>query len=138
MTDAFVLQARASSTVSPPVATDPLQAELREAVAARDELRVAIDTIPGQVWTSQADGYVDFVNQRWCEYTGLTLDEAAGWGWQKALCPEDLPGLLKTWKEVRETNAPGEAIARLRRAAGVGRWVLFPAIPLPDASRQTV
>src|SRR6266403_3404653 len=115
-----------------------LDTELRDAQTARDELRVAIDMIPGQVWTSHADGYVDFVNQRWCEYTGLTLDEAEGWGWQNALCPEDLPGLLKTWKEVRDTNAPGEAVARLRRADGVDRWFLFRAIPFHDAAGKLV
>lgn len=40
--------------------------------------RLVIDTIPSLVWSAQADGYIDFLNQRWREYTGLTLAEASG------------------------------------------------------------
>src|ERR1700737_3682808 len=55
--------------------------------ASNDQFRIAIDTIPGLVWTAQPDGYVDFLNQRWLDYTGLTLEQAIGWGWQAAISP---------------------------------------------------
>ena len=42
-----------------------------------NELGPVVDTLPGLVWTALPDGNVDFVNRRWCEYTGLGVDEAA-------------------------------------------------------------
>src|SRR6266851_8516405 len=51
----------------------------------QDELRRVVDSLPGLVWTSLPDGYVDFLDQRWCDYTGLSLEKACGWGWNAAI-----------------------------------------------------
>jgi PAS domain S-box-containing protein len=103
-----------------------------------DQFRLAIDTIPGLVWSSLPDGYVDFLNDRWCRYTGMQMEEAAGWGWQVAVYPQDLPGLLDTWRAVLSSGEPGEAVARLRRFDGEIRWFLFRAMPLHDESGAVV
>jgi PAS domain S-box-containing protein len=97
-----------------------------------DQYRLAIDTIPGLVWTALPDGHVDFLNRRWLEYTGLTLEQALGWGWQAAVCPDDLPGLLSYWQSVLASGKPGETEARLRRHDGVDRWFLFRGVPQYD------
>ena len=97
-----------------------------------DQFRIAIDTIPGLVWTALPNGYIDFLNQRWLEYTGLTLEEASGWGWQVAVCPEDLPRLVEYWKSLLASGEPGEIEARLRRHDGVDRWFLFRGVPQYD------
>ena len=97
-----------------------------------DSIRFAIDTIPGLVWSSLPDGSIDYLNQRWLEYTGLPLELATGSGWQAAVFPDDLPGLLEIWRKVLASGAPGEAEARLRRHDGVFRWFLFRAEPLYD------
>ena len=55
------------------------------------DYRRVVDALPGLVWTALPDGRIDFLNQRWCEYTGLSVDEAYGPGWQTAIHPEDLP-----------------------------------------------
>jgi len=98
----------------------------------RDQLRLAIDTIPGLVWTAEPDGYCDFLNQCWLEYTALTLEEAQGWGWQAAVYPDDLATLLEIWRDVLASGQPGETEARLRRFDGQYRWFLFRAVPLRD------
>ena len=46
----------------------------------KDEFRQAIDTIPGLVWSALPDGSVDFLNKRWCEYTGISLQDASRQG----------------------------------------------------------
>jgi PAS domain S-box-containing protein len=56
-----------------------------------NELSRVVDALPGLVWTALPDGHIDFLNQRWCRYTGLSVDEAYGRGWQIAIHPEDLP-----------------------------------------------
>src|SRR3954451_14441512 len=104
----------------------------------QDQYRLAIDTIPGLVWTALPNGEVDFLNQRWLEYTGLTLEEASGWGWQVALSPDDLPRLVPYWISVLETGRPGEIEARLRRYDGVDRWFLFRAVPTYDEQDNVV
>jgi PAS domain-containing protein len=57
-----------------------------------NELRRVVDALPGLVWTARADGHIDFLNQRWCEYTGRGVDEAYGEGWQTAIHPEPRSG----------------------------------------------
>jgi len=103
-----------------------------------DPFRLAIDTIPGLVWSSLPDGHIDFLNQRWLEYTGLPLERAIGRGWQAAVFPDDLPGLLEIWRKVLASGAPGETEARLRRHDGVYRWFLFRAMPLHDSAGTLV
>jgi len=98
----------------------------------QDDLRRAVDTIPGLVWSALPDGQFDFLNQRWCDYTGLSLEEARASGWQAAICPEDLPGLLAYWQSLLAAGEPGEIEARLRRYDGTYRWFLIRAVPLYD------
>lgn len=98
----------------------------------------AIDTIPGLVWSVLPNGEVDFLNQRWREYTGLTLKQARGWGWSKAIHPDDLARLETYWRSTLTSGKPGEIEARLRRFDGSFRWFLFRAVPLYDDARTLV
>jgi PAS domain S-box-containing protein len=106
------------------------------------ELTRVIDALPGLVWTALPDGYldfrIDFFNRRWCEYTGLAVDEAYGTGWQTAIHPDDLPELLECWRFLSAAGEPGEMEARLRRFDGDYRRFLIRMCPLADASGQIV
>src|SRR5216117_520967 len=97
-----------------------------------DYLRLTIDTIPVLAWCTGPDGSTEFLNQRWLDYTGLTIEEARGWGWKVAIHSNDLPRLLDVWKELLASGKPGELEARLQRADGVYRWFLFRVEPLRD------
>jgi PAS domain-containing protein len=77
-----------------------------------------VDALPGLVWTALPNGQIDFLNQRWCEYTGLGVDQSCGLGWQTVVHPEDLPRLLAGWRSVPASSAPLEAEARLRGRTG--------------------
>ena len=99
-------------------------------------LRQVIDTIPAIVWSNLADGANDFSNQRWRDYTGISSDEARGWGWQAAIHTDDLPKLMETWLKMVETGKPWEFEARLRRHDGAFRWFLCRAHPLRDESGE--
>ncbi len=97
-----------------------------------DYLRLTIDTIPVLAWCSRRDGSNEFLNQRWLDYTGLTIEEARGWGWKVAIHSNDLPQLLDVWQGLLVSGKPGELEARLRRADGEYRWFLFRVEPLRD------
>jgi PAS domain S-box-containing protein len=98
----------------------------------QDELRRAVDAIPGLLWTALPDGHVDYLNRRWCEYTGLALAEARGWGWEAAIHPDDRAGLVAFWRSLLGEGRAGETEARLRRSDGTYRWVEFRAYPVRD------
>jgi len=96
----------------------------------RGALQIAIDTIPGLVWSAEPDGYIDTLNKRWLDYTGMEHDLAKGWGWRAAIHPEDVDALADYWKSVVTEQKPGETEARLRSKTGDYRWFLFRAVPL--------
>jgi len=93
-----------------------------------------VDLLPGQVWTAFPDGRGDFFNQRWRDYTGLSMEQASGQGWRATVYPDDLPVLLAAWQSCIDAGKPGEVEARVRRHDGVYRWFLFRCSPLTDAS----
>lgn len=81
-------------------------------------LQIAIDTIPGLVWSAEPDGYIDTLNKRWLDYTGMEHDLAKGWGWRAAIHPEDVNDLADYWKSIVAERKPGETEARLRSKTG--------------------
>ena len=100
-----------------------------EILKSLGELRTIIDTIPALAWSSAPDGCVDFVNRRWQDYTGQSREQSQGAGWETAIHPEDLPGLLSKWEESRDCVAD-RCEARLRRFDGVFRWFSLRREPL--------
>ncbi|MEG4577116.1 PAS domain S-box protein [Microcoleus sp. N3A4] len=110
------------------------QAARREAEASEQLYRVLAEAIPQIVWTATADGWLDYYNQRWFEYTGLTLEETQGWGWQLALHPDDVEDSVERWNTSVQTGMTYEVEYRFKRASdGAYRWHLGRALPVRDA-----
>src|SRR3989449_3122590 len=106
-------------------------------MAAAPDDRVVINAIPAQVWRADQNGTIQFVNEVWLDYTGLSLDQTLGWGWSTGdvIHADDLPGLLETWRRVLASGQPDEAEARVRRSDGEYRWFAL-LRPLADAAAQ--
>lgn len=102
------------------------------------DLRRVVDALPGLVWTALPDGYIDFLNLRWSEYTGLDAEAAFGQGWQTVVHPEDLPDLLRRWQSVLASGRPHEMQARLRRFDGEYRLFLVHPIPMTNTDGKLV
>jgi len=109
-----------------------LEKALNEAKKSEAQLRQIIDTIPALAWCNLADGSNEFLNQRWLDYTGLSQQEACGWGWKVTIHPEDLGKLTDKWRALLVSGEPGEIEARLRRYDGEYRWFLFRVEPWRD------
>ena len=106
-----------------------------EAVLASEEnLRLIINTMPVLAWSGRPDGGVDFFNQRWLDYTGLTSTEARDWGWAQSFHPDDMGRVTVYWQSMMSTGESGEIEARLRRHDGSYRWFFIRADPLRDDS----
>ncbi|PYR85185.1 MAG: Fis family transcriptional regulator, partial [Acidobacteria bacterium] len=97
------------------------------------ELRELIETIPEMAWTAAPDGAATFVNGRWSEYTGLSLEDTVGLGWKFAVHPDDLERHLQKWQASVANREPFEHEVRFRRAVdGQNRWFLVRGVPLRD------
>ena len=92
--------------------------------------RFLADAMPQIVWTADPDGNLDYYNQRWFDYTGMTLEETTGWGWQPVLHPDDLQNCLNRWTDSLTNDSPYEVEYRFKRASdGAYRWHLGRALP---------
>ena len=94
-----------------------------------DHLRLVINTIPTTAWSLLPDGALDFVNRRWLDYTGLSLEEALAEP-TRIVHPEDLPNAVERWSVVMAAGQAHETEVRLRRADGEYRWFLVRVVPL--------
>ena len=99
-----------------------------------DQLRAVLDAMPTLVWLAAPDGAAVYIGRRWLEYTGLSPEQAAGWGWNAAVHDDDINRLTTHWQTLLACGARGEIEARLRRSDGQYRWFLFSAAPLHDVS----
>ncbi len=96
------------------------------------------EAMPQIVWTAKPDGSVDYFNQRWFDYTGISLEQAIDWGWKPVLHPDDVETCLEHWNNSIKTGANYEVEYRFRRKDGVYRWQLGRAFPLRDEMGQIV
>jgi len=100
---------------------------LESSQEAEAGLRIMIDAIPAIAWSNRPDGSNEFVNERWCEFTGLTVQEAHAWGWKPTIHPDDLPAVMEKWSALVASGETGEFEVRLRRHNGEYRWFLLRA-----------
>jgi PAS domain-containing protein len=63
---------------------------MRCTTESEDRIHRIINTVPGLHWSARPDGWVDVINQRWLDYTGMTLEQALGWGWTPAYHPDEI------------------------------------------------
>jgi PAS domain S-box-containing protein len=103
------------------------------------KLRDVIETMPTFAWTALADGYVDFVNRHWQEYTGLSTEKTVGSGWEAVVHPEDLERHSDGWRSSLASGQPFESEVRYRRAVdGQYRWFVARAVPLRDGRGKVI
>ena len=102
------------------------------------ELRDVVNTVPAHVWSTSPEGEVDFVNGRWLQFTGLTLDGASGWKWEAVLHPDDRTRVVADWHTAVKNGQATESEARVRRADGEYCWWFIRNVPLRDETGKIV
>ena len=113
-------------------AADLLRSARDRLAEAERELRLTLDWIPTLAWHTRPDGFAEYLNKRWLDYTGLSMQEAIGWEWRMVIHPDDLAKLLAEWQKILASGQRGEVEARMRRHDGEYRWFLFRPEPLRD------
>jgi PAS domain S-box-containing protein len=117
---------------------DRLQVELAGARVDGAEWREMLAELPQIVWVTRPDGFHVYFNQQWTDFTGLTLEESLGDGWNPPFHEDERPRAARLWAEATRTGEPYEIEYRLRRHDGAYRWMLGRARPLRDASGAIV
>lgn len=102
------------------------------------DIREIADAMPQMVWTAEPDGALDFYNRQWVHYTGRTVEETLGWGWEPVVHPDDRDAVRESWAAARRSGDPITVEARFRRADGAYRWHLCRALPLHDEEGRIV
>ena len=96
------------------------------------DFRLLAEAMPQIVWITRADGWNIYFNRQWTEYTGLTLEESYGHGWNKPFHPDDRQRAWDAWQNAVMNNATYSLECRLRRADGSYRWWLIRGVPISD------
>jgi formate hydrogenlyase transcriptional activator len=96
------------------------------------ELHEFIESIPEMAWSGAPDGSCTFVNVRWTEYTGLSLEDTVGSGWEAVVHPDDLERHLEKWQASVAAGEPFEHELRCRASDGQYRWFLVRGVALRD------
>ena len=96
--------------------------------------RFMAESIPQIIWTARPDGGVDYYNQRWMEYTGLTLEQMQDWGWRACPHPDDLQAVIDAWQESLRTGDDYVVECRICSKEGAYRWFLSRANAMKDAN----
>lgn len=105
--------------------------QAQAAVATSEkEFRLLAEAMPQIVWITRADGWNIYFNQQWVEYTGLTLEESYGHGWNKPFHPDDQQRAWDAWQNAVNNNGAYSLECRLRRADGEYRWWLVRGAPV--------
>jgi PAS domain S-box-containing protein len=110
----------------------------RALTESHNRFRVLADTMPQMVWSTLPDGYHDYYNARWYEFTGMPEGSTDGEEWNGMFHPEDQARAWTDWRHSLETGEPYQIEYRLRRADGAYRWTLGRALPLRDESEKIV
>ena len=119
------------------VAIEQSQAEaaLRESEARFRELA---DNISQFAWTADQSGWIYWYNKRWHDYTGTTLKEMEGWGWQKVHHPDHVDRVVQRIRQSFETGTPWEDTFPLRGRDGNYRWFLSRALPIRNEAGDVI
>jgi PAS domain S-box-containing protein len=107
-----------------------VEAALRD---SEEQFHLLADSIPQLAWSAAPDGHIYWYNKRWYEYTGTTLEQMKGWGWQSVHDPNELPSVLERWRASIASGEPFDMVFPLRGFDGRFRPFLTRVMPLRGA-----
>jgi formate hydrogenlyase transcriptional activator len=130
-----VLASKPRFIMGPPQPNQTTQEKIQN---SHVDFRTILDGMPALAWSGLPDGAVDFVNQRWVEYTGLSSEEFRESRWKTTIHPDDVTAFDTKWETVSCASTVRECEVRLRRSDGVFRWFSFSREPVCDEAGSVV
>jgi PAS domain S-box-containing protein len=108
----------------------------QEARDAADRFRFMAESMPQRIFTASPGGKIDYFNNQWMEFSGLSLEQLSEQGWTQIVHPDDLEETVQLWREAVAKAASFEFEHRLRRHDGVYRWHLARAHPMRNGEGE--
>jgi PAS domain S-box-containing protein len=117
--------------------SDRLQAEkaLRQ---SENRFKILAEVSPVGIFETDADGKCLYVNNRWCQFAGMTAGEAAGDGWVRYLHPEDRDRVFAEWSNAAQTGVPFKSEYRVLQPGGKQLWVFGQAEAIRGANDEII
>jgi len=115
--------------------TDASVSKALEAALRKEEsaLRELADSLPQLVFSSRADGAVDYLSRQWLEFTGVSEPEQLGDGWLHQVSRDDRERVRTDWRAAVRSGATFDSEFRLQSVDGTYRWFKTRAAPIRDA-----
>ncbi|MEH2109032.1 PAS domain S-box protein [Nostoc sp.] len=106
---------------------------------SEERYRILTEVSPQAIWMGDHDGGITYCNQYWLDYTGLTMEQTAGYGWIYVIHPDDRDRVFKTSMEAVANATDYEVEIRFRRVSdGSYRWHIVRGLPFRDAAGQII
>ncbi len=105
------------------------EADLRD---SEQKFLAIANSVDQMIWTTRPDGFHDYYNDRWYEFTGVPAGSTDGEGWNGMFHPDDQERAWSVWRHCLETGETYQIEYRLRHRTGQYRWVLGRAQPVRD------
>ena len=113
---------------------------------SEERYRILTEVSPQAIWMGDRNSGITYCNQYWFDYSGLTMEQTAGYGWIHIIHPDDRVGVARHWHRVFKTSMQAVANAtnyeteiRFRRVSdGSYRWHLVRGLPFRDAAGQII
>ncbi len=99
---------------------------------SEERYRYLSNAIPQLVWICNIHGEYEYVNQRWCDFTGQKIQEAMEVGWTKVIHPDDIQIAIQAWMNALQTGEPYEQEMRYKRLDGSYVWHLARGVPMKN------
>ncbi|MDH5528123.1 MAG: PAS domain S-box protein [Nitrospirota bacterium] len=108
------------------VIRDVSDRQARERLRAEDDARyrALARSVPVGMFRTDADGECQYVNERWCQLTGMTPDQARGKGWSGAIHPDDRDRVFREWTEAARDKRRFRSEYRFLTPNGTTTWVI--------------
>lgn len=105
---------------------------------SEEQFRQFSNNIQNLAWIADGEGWIHWYNQRWYDYTGTTLEEMQGWGWEKVHHPDHINRVVAFVTEAWKKPESFELTFPLRGADGVYRWFLTRAVPIINGEGKII
>ncbi|MEC4985712.1 MAG: EAL domain-containing protein [Oscillatoria sp. PMC 1068.18] len=109
--------------------TAELQQAYQKLQASEERFRLMANSAPVLLWMTDAEGYCNFFNQRWLDFTGRKLSEEIGYGWAEGIHPDDAKRCLNKCRSSMKARESFKMEYRLRRADQKYVWILDSGVP---------